>query len=656
MISACLSYIDRLIALPPEARRKVVFQARAIVIWSVTMAPVGFIMAWLSAEQLGTGALAAGFLTFGSAGIVGAPVILWMSKDATLAGLVFGLSTAIGLSGGPLLTGDAGSPSLILLSATPVIFGFMIGWKACLTYTLALVVYLPLVFWRDGAWSLGAAHHLLALCIGTIGSGLSTVMFTRGSAADARRLARLSADNARLAQRDPLTGLRNRRALMEDLSDLAAPDSPLAPDADHRLLLLDLDGFKTVNDTLGHHAGDELLCATAERIRAVLPPNVTAYRLGGDEFAVLLRHGDGDGDAVALAQRLLSMVGTTATLGRHDLGVSASVGVSLAFDGSADVLVKQADYALHAAKTDRRGDVVLFNASLGTRNLWRALVEQKLRPAIESGAIRVAFQPQHDLQTGRIVGHEALARWRDPDLGDISPADFIPIAETSRLISMLDRHILKQALAARAAMGPEGGRLSVNVSARTLGEADFAAYVAARLSETGLPVTLLELELTETALIESWTATHSCLSQLREMGVGIAVDDFGTGYSSLSYLIRFPIQTLKIDRSFLESANDPRGLAVIRGLVRLADDMGLCVIAEGIETGAQARLLQGLGCRIGQGFYFSRPALVTADLASPTPTGPVAVTRLTESAPPAADRAYTAPQGAASRNRLLARG
>lgn len=616
MVSAFLSYLDRLIALPTEARRKAMFRARAIVIWSMAMAPVGFVMAWLAGVQPGAGPLSAAFLAFGSAGILGAPAVLWFSKDTTLAGLVFGLSTALGLSGGPLLTGDAQAQGLILLAATPVIFGFMIGWKACLIYTLALLIYLPLVFWRDGTWSVASVHHLLALCTATLGSGFSTVVFTRASAADARRLARLSADNARLAHRDPLTGLRNRRALMEDLSDLVGPEDQPVRSGDKRLLLLDLDGFKTVNDTLGHHAGDALLCETAERLRAGLPAWARAYRLGGDEFAVLLTACDGDRDAISLGQRLLSSVGAPATLGCHDMGVSASVGVSLCFDGSVDTLVKQADYALHAAKTTQRGDVVLFNASLGARKLWRSLVEQKLRPAIDSGAIRVAFQPQHDLQTGRIVGHEALARWTDPDLGDVSPADFIPIAETSRLVALLDRHILAQSLAARAAMGPEGGRLSVNVSARTVSEPDFADHVAAGLAEADLPADLLELELTETALIQSWTATQTSLTRLRDLGVRIAVDDFGTGYSSLSYLIRFPIQTLKIDRSFLESANEPRGLAVIRSLVRLAEDMGLCVIAEGIETPAQAGLLRGLGCRIGQGFYYSRPSLVPADPAT----------------------------------------
>jgi diguanylate cyclase (GGDEF)-like protein/PAS domain S-box-containing protein len=414
-----------------------------------------------------------------------------------------------------------------------------------------------------------------------------------------------------LAYYDALTDLPNRQSFAESCEQ--------ALKLAHRnkthlaLLFLDLDRFKNVNDTLGHPVGDELLRGVARRLKRTLRHSDVIARLGGDEFTVLAQNINGPEDAARIAEKIIVALAKPFTIDGHRLEVRASIGIScFPEDGDhAATLVKHADLALYKAKEEGRDQFRFYEASLTARARDKMFLEAELRKALQRGELYLQYQPQFSLADGRMVGSEALARWRHAERGQISPTQFIAIAEESGLIVPLGAWALREACRQgqawrQAGFGPH--RIAVNMSGLQLERVDFVETVARILAETGLPPNWLELEVTETYVMRQPEKSARALEGLRALGVALSIDDFGAGQSSLAYLKRLPVQSLKIDRSFITDL--PFGeneAAITRAIVALGHSLHLKVLAEGVETPAQADFLRGLGCDQAQGYFYSRP-------------------------------------------------
>lgn len=410
---------------------------------------------------------------------------------------------------------------------------------------------------------------------------------------------------AHMARHDALTALPNRVLLRERLDEHlhARSAAPLA------LICVDLDRFKTVNDTLGHPAGDALLRGVAERLRGVLREGELVARLGGDEFALVQTQAEQPHGARDLAERLVAAMRAPMSVEGHRIPVGYSLGIAVApRDGtSADELFKAADLALYRAKADGRGGYRFFEPAMDAAAQERQTLEVELREAIARDELEVHYQPILDLATDRVCGQEALVRWRHPVRGLLSPAMFVPLAEEIGLIDAIGARVL--ALACHeAARWPAGGRVSVNVSARQLAGDGLFDAVTRALREARLPATRLELEITESALMEDAEGVLRVLGALREIGVSIAMDDFGTGFSSLGYLRRFPFDKIKIDRSFVQDLDNPQTAAIVRAIVGLGARLGMTITAEGVETQEQLALVRIEGCSQAQGYLIGRPA------------------------------------------------
>ena len=416
------------------------------------------------------------------------------------------------------------------------------------------------------------------------------------------------------ALHDALTGLPNRALLMERLSDAVA-----RADAEGRslaLFFLDVDHLKVLNDSLGHHAGDELLRAIGPRLGAVLRPEDMIARFGGDEFAVLCEGVGDEAHALRVAERLVRAFAHPFEVRGEPRFCSTSVGVVVSDpDGprGADELLSDADAALYRAKERGRGRHEVFDIGLRDRTTARLRIEADLRRALQDGdQLWVAYQPYYKLPEGRISGVEALLRWQHPELGAIPPIEFIPVAEDSGLIVELGELVLRTACADAArwrAGGAPDLSLSVNVSARQMALTGMPGVVGAVLRESGLEPTALALEITEGVLLEDTAATAETLQALRRLGARLLLDDFGTGYSSLAYLRRHPIDALKIDRAFVaDLGEDGEGdAAIVEAIIGMAKALGMRVVPEGVETAGQLRRLTALGCEFAQGFHLSHP-------------------------------------------------
>jgi diguanylate cyclase (GGDEF)-like protein len=373
------------------------------------------------------------------------------------------------------------------------------------------------------------------------------------------------------------------------------------------LLLIDLDDFKTINDTLGHPAGDALLVSVAERLRQAVRGMDLVARLGGDEFAVLLRDADPD-TAAQTAQRILTLLGRPVRVQDNDLIVRASIGLATAdSQDDLDSLLRDADIAMYAAKDRGKSNWVAYTREMGVRIRDGAELASQLRAAIDEDQLYLVYQPVVRLGTGEISGCEALVRWRHPVRGQVQPTDFIPVAESSGLIVPLGRWVLRESVRQAARWRDRGIRMNVNVAGRQLREPGFVDEVAAVLTTSGYPPELLTVEVTETAVLSD-DAAIAALHALRAIGVKLALDDFGTAASSLGLLLTCPMTTLKLDRSFVEGVTTvTRQAAVATAVAQMANALDLNAVAEGIETPDQARLLRRLGYEFGQGFLFSRP-------------------------------------------------
>ena len=417
-------------------------------------------------------------------------------------------------------------------------------------------------------------------------------------------------DVRQLAYFDTLTGLPNRSLLNDRIHHALA-------EADRRneslvLMFLDLDHFKNVNDTLGHRVGDELLVVLAARMQFVVREQDTVARQGGDEFILLLPNTEGDG-AARVAEKLLHTLSQPVHIEQHELTVTPSMGIAqYPRDGTdLETLTRHADIAMYRAKQNGRNGYQFFTTEMQVHASRTLQLENALRRALERDQLRLHYQPQLSLSTGQIVGVEALLRWQHPKLGRVSPAEFIPIAETSGLIQTIGEWVLRTAVTQAKQWLDQGlpvMTMSVNLSAVQFRHPDLPALVAQVLAEAQLPPHHLALELTESVALHDPEGAMAVLTRLHQQGVRISIDDFGTGYSSLSYLKRFQAYQLKIDQSFVRNiTDDPDDRAIVNAIIHMARSLGMSTIAEGVETQAQLTLLQAQGCDEVQGYFFCKP-------------------------------------------------
>lgn len=413
---------------------------------------------------------------------------------------------------------------------------------------------------------------------------------------------------------DNLTGLPNRSLFIDRVNQGFARKERIA------VLFMDLDRFKYVNDTMGHKAGDELLIVLARRLERCCRAGDTTARFGGDEFTILLTNVQDDQEVQNFANRLLQEVGELVTINGHEIFPTLSIGIAISSDGHytrAEELIRDADIAMYKAKENGKGCFALFDEAMRSEAVSMFKLEANLRRAIERQEILLYYQPIVDLKTGYIAGFEALMRWDNPNHGIVSPDEFIPLAEETKLIVPLGQWALRQAcieLAHWLRLFPDRPKffMTVNVSGKQLEGRDFTQDLLPVLNETAIEASLLKLEVTETIIMDDPDAAEAMLRHIKSLGVNLAIDDFGTGYSSLSYLHRFPFDTLKIDKSFVEKMlESEKHFDTVKIITMLASSLGMNVVAEGVEDERALGKLRELGCTYGQGYLFSRP--VTSD-------------------------------------------
>ncbi|MDD3481790.1 EAL domain-containing protein [Azovibrio restrictus] len=417
-----------------------------------------------------------------------------------------------------------------------------------------------------------------------------------------------------LAHYDILTRLPNR-SMWAERAQAALFAARRHPRDVLAVMFLDLDQFKTVNDSLGHGVGDQLLAEVARRLQSCLRSDDVLARQGGDEFVLLLPRLARVEDAGEVARKLLQALDAPMLLGGHELSVSASIGIALypADGDDVDTLLKHADIAMYSAKAAGRANFQFFVPEMNVRAFERMMLENALRRGLERQELVLHYQPQVEARSGRLIGCEALVRWQHPEMGLVPPAHFIPVAEDSGLIVSLGEWVLAEACRQQVRWADLGLVMAVNISALQFRRDDFVEMVERTLKETGADPAALELEITESALMQPSEELFERLHRLRRLGITLALDDFGTGYSSLAYLKRLPISRLKLDRSFvMDIPLDAEDLAIATATLSMASDLGLAVVAEGVETQAQVDFLSGRGCQVLQGFLFGRPMAAAA--------------------------------------------
>jgi diguanylate cyclase (GGDEF)-like protein/PAS domain S-box-containing protein len=430
----------------------------------------------------------------------------------------------------------------------------------------------------------------------------------RGVGSDVTK-AREAADRiTHMARHDALTGLPNRLRLLEALGD--ALETARQNDGLCTMLLIDLDRFKSVNDSLGHVAGDHLLRQVSTRLEPIITDAMTLGRLGGDEFALVVPHVVDTASIERICLDIIEALKQPFTYNDQHLFVGASIGIALGPTDASSVedLIRNADLALYRAKDEGGNDICFYEPALHAEAEERRKIELAMRTALDRDEFRLLYQPVVDAQTSRVTSFEALARWRNPELGDISPMKFIPIAEETGLIGRIGEWVLRTACA-EASRWPADVSVAVNISPLQLQEPGFILILISALSQSGIDPHRLELELTETVFLHISPVTQKVLHQIHSLGVRLAIDDFGTGYSSLGYLRDTRFDTIKVDRSFVQSvrADDPESSAIVRAVIALAGSLGMKAVAEGVETVEQLELVRALGCVRIQGYIFSDP-------------------------------------------------
>ena len=415
------------------------------------------------------------------------------------------------------------------------------------------------------------------------------------------------------AMTDPLTGLANRNSLKQALD--ASLGRVHRSGSKAALMLIDIDHFKDINDTYGHEIGDRFLVEIGKRLKECVRINDTVGRLGGDEFTIILDEIHDDSDAAIIAEKILEVINQPLMLDQMLLLVGASIGIAVFPECGTDAveLMRSSDIAMYRAKSEGRNGYQFFTEDMNAKVKVRMLLEQSLRQALENRQMLLHFQPIVALESRQIVGLEALLRWQHPESGLIPPDIFIPLLEECGLMMPVGNWVVEQCCGyirswREAGLCEDAFTLSINVSQRQFSHPQFAGQIVSSMSAAGIPGQHLDLELTESLLMRDTNIAREVISALKQQGIGFSIDDFGTGYSSLSYLKHFPIDRLKIDKSFVKSIDEnPQDLAICRTIITLAHSLNLKVVAEGIETEAQLHRLLELGCDYGQGYYFARP-------------------------------------------------
>jgi diguanylate cyclase (GGDEF)-like protein len=504
------------------------------------------------------------------------------------------------------------TPSLHTETASEVGLGRLVEVYVPLRFTPgerpagAFEIYLS---YRPIAAAVSGAERTIALVV-FLGLALLWAVLFRIVAAASRRLRRQAQENDRLARYDQLTGLPNRTLFRERLSETIG--AVLAAGRPAAVLLLDIDDFKQINDTLGHAAGDAVLGEVARRLRALLGPDTLIARLGNDEYAILLAPIDGAAGALARAEQVQAGMEQPVALDGVALNVDVSAGLALTPEHAtdADLLLQRADMALDRARS-RRGRVELFGAEPDDSGAARLELLGEVRPALERGEFTLFYQPKLELASGRVAGVEALLRWSHPQRGMVAPLQFIPLVERSALVAPVTRYVVDMALDQLArwrAAGIELG-MSVNLSTRNLHDPALPGQIEALLHRHAIPAAALTVEITESAAMADPDTAVGVLEALRDLGVGVSIDDFGSGHASIAYLVQLPVTELKIDRSFVAGmCENARDEAIVRTTIDLARRLQLHVVAEGIETATVRDRLAALGCDTGQGYLISRPA------------------------------------------------
>jgi len=450
----------------------------------------------------------------------------------------------------------------------------------------------------------------IALTVSLVRDRAGAPLYLMGQAEDVTERRASGARLAHQAVHDPLTGLPNRARLVEALHDALSNQATAGRVA---VLFVDLDHFKVVNDSLGHAAGDRLLVAVADRLRAAIRPNDVLARFAGDEFVILCGGVPDEATAFELADRVAAAVSKPVPLVEGEVFVSASVGIALSTGDleTPDTLLRNADAAMHGAKDQGRARAGLYDATAHDQAVRQLRTGNDLHRALERGELRMHYQPIMSLETGRVSGFEALLRWQHPERGLVRPDEFVSLAEETGLVVPIGVWALEVACRQAAAWHAQGAlvTISVNLSPRQLAEPALVESVAAVLGRSGIHPAAVWLEITESTLMHDAESAVTTLRALRALGVHLSVDDFGTGYSSMSYLKRFPVESLKVDRSFIDGlGREPEDTAICTAVVSLAHALGLHAVAEGVETAEQLAELKTLGCEMAQGYLFGKPA------------------------------------------------